>query len=89
MGGLGLGCCDAVWRGGVGWSGGVVWGWGRLVGWFGGAGFLRQPRSDLTAVVNCAKMAEEALDDDKVPTLEQAQNTVKDLREEVGCGGMV
>ncbi len=32
LGGLGLGCCDAVWRGGVGWCGGVVWGWGGLMG---------------------------------------------------------
>ena len=45
---------------------------------------LRKPRSDLSILLNCARMAEETLDDERVLcisfTMEQVQTCIKYLR---------
>ena len=45
---------------------------------------LRQPRADLSILINCAKMAEETLDDESVLsisfTMEKVQTCIKDVK---------
>ena len=45
---------------------------------------MRKPRSDLSVLLNCARMAEETLDDEKVLsisfTIEKVQTCIKEVK---------
>ncbi len=77
-GGLGLRCCGGVWWDGDGAS--------RLKvsPLQASEATLRQPRADLSILINCAKMAEETLDDESVLsisfTMEKVQTCIKDVK---------
>ncbi len=79
----------------VGWPGvGVLWRCPVGLGWGvapespppfqANEGTLRKPRSDLSILLNCARMAEETLDDERLLciafTNEQVQTCIKDLK---------